>query len=341
MRLMADFIIDSDMCLPTDAEPLVVNGPDGQILYLQNIETSPETIRTLAARLAYDCDDWEKAKKTADDGIVHYLNSLSFSTGRVFSVKELRLIIDWTPGLQMRDARGYAERPYWQRAEPSFEPEYASSTEYFLTVFTDRPTQTAARWYRRGISADGAEEQFRYLWFVVEIAAEYTKDRVKVPSACPHCQGPLYCQVCEIEPLHAKYPGQAIKSLFDHIVGRDADQIFRVLQKIRHTLMHGDPIDCIIGELPCDTSQAVNMLGNIARHAILSMLEKARPNDEPPELVLGLMDDITRRKLVGTAVIQLGLLPGADIDNPLPKDIPSFEFEIFQPAYDEGAQPPP
>jgi hypothetical protein len=335
---MADFIIDSDMCLPTDAEPLTVNGPDGQVLYLQNIEPAPHTSRTLAARLAFDCDDWGQAKKTADDIIVHYLNALSFGTGRVFSRKELRLIIDWAPGLQIRNARAYAEAPFYQRAEPSFEPEYAVSAEHFLSVFADRPTQTAARWYRRGISAEGPEEQFRYLWFVIEIAAEYTKDKVKVPSTCPKCQGALYCRICEVEPLHGKYPGQAIKTLIEQIVGANADEIFKVLQKIRHTLMHGDTIDSVIGELPCDTPQALNTLSGIARHAILSMLEQARPDEEPPELFLGLMDEITRRKLVGTAELQLGLLPGADIDNPLPKDIPSFEFDIFQPAYDEAAE---
>ncbi|GEM_PF-3376610 len=336
---MADFIIDSDMCLPADAGSLTVNGPNGQVLYLQNIEVAPHTRNTLSARLAYDCDDWDKAKEIADGAIVGYLNALSFSTGRVLSVKELRLIIDWAPGIQMRDARGYAEVPFWQRAEPSFEHKYASSAEHLLSVFTDGRTQTAAHWYRRGISAEGPEEQFRYLWFVIEIASEYTKDQVKVPSTCPKCQEALFCRSCKIEPHHRKYPGQAIQALFEHIAPDSGGEYFRVLQKIRHTLMHGDTIDSVIGELPCDKPQAINVLGSIARHAILSMLDKkAGTHNEPPEIVLGLVDDITRRKLVGTVELQLGLLPGADIDNPLPKDIPTFGFEISQPAYDEAAE---
>ena len=78
------------------------------------------------------------------------------------------------------------------------------------------------------------------------------------------------------------------------------------------------------------------MLGNIARHAILSMLERARPDAELPELLLGYVDDVTRRKVIGTAELHFGLKAGADIDNPQPKDLPSFEFDISQPAYDEA-----
>jgi hypothetical protein len=338
MRLLADYLIDSDLCLPQCAPEMTIEGPAGAYrLILENGGNSPGTGEgTLKGRLIFEHGDVDSSREVADEILVRILNSLSFSTGRQFSYKELKLIIDWSPGVKIRRGSVFSEVPYWQRAEPTLEPQFARTVEHFLHSHHTDTVQRALRWYRLGLSVQGVEDQFSYFWFTVEIASEHLKDNVKVPSACPHCSAPLYCEQCEKHPVHKKYPGQAIKALVCEALGTDGEEAFKALQKIRNALAHGDRINSVLHDIPFDQTTALNLVSHVARQGLLAMADMAADPVKPSDLLMGLLDDITRGKLVGTAALEAGLLPGADIFDPQPKDLPSFNVSITQPPFDES-----
>jgi hypothetical protein len=143
-----------------------------------------------------------------------------------------------------------------------------------LAMSSGEEQQAAMRWYRLAIQASIIEEQFSYFWFALEIASENLKGTEKVPSKCPRCQGPLFCEKCGDHPTHRRYPGEAIRQLIQRVHPEGADEIFNTLQTIRHTLMHGGRISSVISELPRDEQEAVNKLAFVTWQAISIMFSK-------------------------------------------------------------------
>lgn len=327
MKFLIEYLIDSTLRLPDDEPPQVIRWVDGTELTLSNGKDAQRTTDApLVGHLTFEAASLADAKAVADDLIAAALNALVFATASKFKVREARCLFDWTPGLSERDAHYYAEVPTDQRVNPEFTPEFTHSVQHWVRVQGGERQQRALRWYRRGVTAEGLEDQFTYFWFALEIASEFVKDREKVPSACPHCRGPLYCEPCGIHPVHAKYPGQAIRAAIQKYVQSDPDLVFNALQKIRHALMHGDRIASVIEDLPFDEISAVNWMEQIARMAVTSMFRGNDP-DPPDQITMGYRDNIARQSAVMCLHVRVGML-GADPRGPRPEDIPNIEITM-------------
>lgn len=329
MRCFADFVLDSDLCLEQGANPLVLSCPtDSFTLTLANADhdiSLPKSV--LSAHLIFEAPSFENTREIAFKKIAEAMNFLTFATNRKFSVVLLKRIIDWTPGIVDRQAIIFVETPEWDVAEPQLDEKFVNTAQCLLAMSSDSEQQEAMRWYRRAIQAEVLEEQFSYFWFALEIIAERLKGSEKVPSKCPHCNGPLYCEVCNKQPVHARYAGEAIKLLIERVHPKDSDEVFKTLQKIRHTLAHGGRISHVIGDLPCSEEQALNKLAFVTWNAISLMFNKPDPDPSAP-LDFGYVDNFARRKIVGSAHMVFGR--GGDPNNPDIKDFPKVDFSVRQ-----------
>jgi hypothetical protein len=241
MRVLADFLLDSDLCLVSGQSTLTLRDPDSDItLTLSNAEHDPATPNSvLSAQLVFDAPSFDYSLRSlAEKTISGYLNVLSFTTNRKFSVVFLKRIIDWTPGTIDRQAFIFVETPEWDEAEAGLDQRFVETAQRLLAMSISPQQRQAMRWYRRGIEANNVDAQFSYFWFALEIAAEQLKGSERVPSKCPKCGGPLYCEGCQDHPVHRRYPGEAINRLVERVHPQDAEEVFRTLQTIRHTLMH-------------------------------------------------------------------------------------------------------
>lgn len=327
MLVMADYVLDADLCLPDDAPPLVIGGPHlGWTLTLSNTTEDPAmSAGVLAARLEFEAPSLDAARDIAEECLSRALNAACYVTGHAFSYNALKQIVDWTPGREMRDLRIYYEAPLRETAEPALNDEFARTIEHYIFTQVGQRQQTALRWFRLGLQSSNTEDQFTYFWFALEITAEVLKDAIKVPSACPHCKGPLYCTACDKIPVHRKYTGQAIRSLVERYTSDSEIDVFSVLQKIRHTLLHGDRVSSVITELPCTEEQAVNALCHITQEAMASLFTETNPNPSG-RLVMARRSDVTRKNLVMTTEASVGMR--GDPDNPQYEDVPEIKVSM-------------
>lgn len=343
MRLLADFVVESDLCLPNDAAPVEVHDrTQNWVLTLSNIEPAPDaTSATLAARLAFDhTETTDTARDCANAKIAGALNALVFATNRKFAVRELRRILDMTPGKIERDTLIFHTSPIGDCMEPALTTEFADSASRFLAMHSSNGAQSVAmRWYRLGISENNFEQQFNYFWFALETVSQALKTTEKRHSQCPHCRGRLYCEACKTYPMHRPYPGEAIRDVVQRVQPDDGVEVFETLQKVRHTLMHGDRVQSIASELPCTPQQVVDTLAHVTWSAIGLMFDKPDPATEK-DMVLGYPETVVRGNMIATVHMVTTLLPGADPNNPRLEDFaePKFTMEyVERPPDDDGS----
>lgn len=331
MRLLADYIIESDLCLPKNCAPIdVEDRANNWALTLSNIEEMPgDKSSKLAARLIFDhAEELGTAKARAGEKMSAALSALVYATNRKFAAVELRRILDLTPGKVERDALFFHTSPLGDCMEPALTSEFANSASRFLAMQSaDGALATAMRWFRLGIGEANFEQQFNYFWFALETVAQALKTTEKRHSQCPHCQGKLYCENCKTYPMHRPYPGEAIRDIVRRAHPDDADVVFKTLQKLRHTLMHGERLESIAHELPCTPQQAVDKLARVTWSAIGMMFDLPDPAAET-DLVLGAPDTVVRGNMIASVHMITTLLPGADIDHPRLEDFPVPEFTM-------------
>jgi hypothetical protein len=142
--------------------------------------------------------------------------------------------------------------------------------------------------------------------------------------------------------MHRPYPGEAIRDIVQRVHPNDADEVFETLQKLRHTLMHGDRVQSIAAELPCTPQQVVDKLAGVTWSAIGLMFNKPDPAVEK-DLVLGAPDTVVRGSMIASVHMITTLLPGADVDHPRLEDFPepafTMEYVARQPDDDGSSQP--
>jgi hypothetical protein len=343
-RLLADFILESDLCLPKESPPIDVHDrQQNWTLTLSNLESVPEaTSARLAGRLAFDhAEGMDTAREAANQKLASALNALVYATNRRFAVVELRKILDMTPGKVERDALFFHTSPVGDCMEPGLTSEFTESASRLLGMHSaDAAQATAMRWYRLGIGEGNFEQQFNYFWFALEIVAQALKTTEKRHSECPQCHGRLYCEACKTYPMHRPYPGEAIKGLIERVHPEHANEVFETLQKVRHTLMHGDRIESIAAALPCSPQQAVDKLARVTWSAIGVMFDQPDPK-EGKDFVLGGPDTVVRGSMIASVHMITTLLPGADVDHPQLEDFaqPEFTMEyIAREGEDESSQ---
>jgi hypothetical protein len=330
MKLLADFIVDSDLCLPEGTPPVEIHsGAEKWDLSLSNIKPGADAVTAqLAARLTFEhADGLIGARDAAREKLASAMNALAYATNRKFAAATLIKIVDWTPGKVERQALIFVEAPLDDRAEPGLTADFAGSANRFLAMQSSHAQASAMRWYRVAIGEGIQEAQFTYFWFALEIAAQALKATEKRYSKCPRCHSKLYCETCQVHPMHRPYPGEAIRQLVERVHPKNTEEVFETLQKIRHTLLHGERIESIAAELPCTSEQAVNRLAVVTWHAIRLMFDKKMDPEPDKTWVLGNPATVVRMTVVATANVLTGM-KGGDPANPRIEDFPNIEASV-------------
>lgn len=279
MRIIADFLLDSDLCLSAGEPPLVVDGPARRSsLTIQNSQEGQASSEgVLSAQLVFEAPSLEGARDIAEDELAIILNALTFATNQRISQGRFIRLVDWTPGLRKRDAFFYAEVKQGEHPAPDFDGALATSATRLVEMMSEPHLQGALRWYRLGIGAESIEEQFSYFWRAVEIISEMRKGTEKTHIGCPHCNSGLFCEKCGKHPERRKVSAEAIRQTISEVApkGADVEELYGTLSKIRNTLMHGRRIASIADTLPCTKDQAVTVLAKIAWRSMSLLWDQA------------------------------------------------------------------
>lgn len=153
-----------------------------------------------------------------------------------FNIVRKRFVMDWTPGVEHREQYAYGRDDHRDRPE-------AISAELLETVkeLQSSPNaitlDRALRWYSAGTRSALMEDQFQYLWFVLELIAEITNDRKVIADKCQRCRADLMCPTCEDVLTHRPFPKQQIETLLTRL--KVAPLMQKDLFDIRNGLMHG------------------------------------------------------------------------------------------------------
>ena len=302
MRVLANFEVESDISIVADATRLKIVHPTNRFtIFVQNI-VRPEysTPFLLSVQVIYDAPTVEDSKETGVDRLVQFLNILAFVTGASLHLHRIRQIVDCTPGLAMRTCLVWAESPAHDDPQPFVDVKIGETISRLVGLDLPVAVNRAMRWYRFGLRASQAEDQFQYFWFALEIIAEYTKSTEKVNDTCPKCGEALYCKTCDTYPTHRPYPKQAIRSLMRAVDPNLDEKTIADLDKARNALMHGSTMRDIEESVKRTSVQIVDTLGR----TVFGCLLRQVPNELLKDgLRMGSPSTYVKHKKAGVATI--------------------------------------
>ena len=330
VKYIADIAIESDLCLPEAAAPLVLELTDPPLrLELSNSTDERDKDAVLSAHMTFDAPDIGEARAIATREMERIINSLSFCTNFRFGPFRFRKIVDWTPGLAKREACFFREEPLTDTASPELEQIYVDSIARLLSMQTDEKIQRALRWYRLALRSTLLEEQFMYFWMSLEITAQMLKGDESVPSHCPTCRSKLYCESCQTHPEQTVSGNRAvrlvIRELFDETT---AVEVEKTLIKIRNTLAHGRRISSI-KNLPCTDEQALEKLRVIAWDTLYGASRQDLDPSPDDSLNVGAPETVVKKRVVAMAHVQIGLMTD-DLENPKITDVPDVQVSVHR-----------
>jgi hypothetical protein len=328
MRCIADFEVLSDFCIADDTKKLKLRHPTGHYeVHIKNgPKPQPPALPHLSVQVIFDSPDLSTAKGDSREHLFDALNMLAFVTNSRFEYHRLLKIIDWTPGITMREALIFTGFDPATDPEPMLNDALVDSAQKLLETESAPAMKRALRWFRLGLAGESPEETFQYFWFALEIVAEGQKSPAKVHDRCPKCQGNLYCESCKEYPTHRPYAKQAIRQLINEIIEEDADKIFGVLDKARNALMHGARLKDVEEALNVSSEHLVDILGRVAWRSLLRLLP---PNVElmNTELAMAEPTSYVRRRMTYSAHIITVVPTGADGEPDIERFPTKISFE--------------
>lgn len=167
---IADFWIESTLVLSTSQPELRLKLPDCEISF-QNARQSALPSEALSAQIVLHANSIADAEELANRRIREVLDVLSFTTSSPFKVSRPRFLMDWTPGLTIRQQYAYGHDNLADRW-PDLASEHLQTVADLESLNSIRELKTPLRWYGAGTRASIAEDQFQYFWLALELIAE-------------------------------------------------------------------------------------------------------------------------------------------------------------------------
>ena len=277
---------------------------DVEIVLIEKlIDLNKEDI-LLSAYVIFNSESMETANDSGDAIISEFIDVLTFVTSMNFRIVKRLRVIDWTPGVKERDYWQITQFPGDERPYKVLTKDVIDTVQVFLLKELPPPIRKSIKWFSTGISSKLMDEKFQCFWFVVEILAQLVKPTDKVHDKCPICHEPLYCNTCNDHPKHRPYPKQAISYLFSKVISGDNGEAFRICDKARNCLLHGDEIETVEQELGRDFSEIVDIVGRAAWYAIWNMMKRLLEGTGPHEN-LRLFQTSTFPEIVGYSYAQM------------------------------------
>jgi hypothetical protein len=317
-KWLADYRIESRLMLPPDAPPIKLQIGEAEVT-ISNSSQNDSPNESLAAQILILADDIASAEELALTKIREFLHLLSFTTGSGFRISRTRFIMDWTPGVAIREQYAYGHDDEIERW-PDLDEKYFSTIREIERTPHAHKLRTALRWYSAATRGAVPEDQFQYFWFVLELLAEFTKGKELVADKCQVCHGDLYCPNCAAVSQHRPFQKQAIEALLSRV--NVAPERQSDLFKIRNGIMHGDTREEIEADLQRQTpefeiAQAVDFIGRTAFVALFNSFGVEQ--SQTANMVFGGPDSFVSRRITMKAHMMMGM--HGDPDNPLLENV--------------------
>lgn len=336
-RFLGNWEVESDMVLQNGKPFLRYDHPAAAYtVFLRNIrEDRADDLTFISMQLVFDAPALTEAKSVGEKHAKEFLDYLAFITNLKVRLRTLLQIYGWEQGSGMRDgliwtrAHSHDEAPYDALTDPILK------TVGLLQAYEAPPkVRRALKWFSNGIAASAPDDQFAYFWFVIELVAQLIKEPAPVPDKCPTCKSPLFCEKCDMSPLHRPYPKQAIEQLFSRYVAKEPKVIYERYNAARNMLMHGEETASIERELGIKFPDLVDELGKLAWWALVNQFTPALREGRPEFLQT---NRYVRMNVSGMAHIQTAFVP--NFENPDPANFPGITFTLNRSAR-EGSQSP-
>ena len=325
-KWIADFEVNSHLAVSSDDKKLIFQHPEGIYdVHIKNSSTkTSDDFPLLSVQVIFECENIKETKNIAKQYLGVFLDGLTFVTNQKFTIHELLRIVDWTPGLAMRECYQFKRFKEIDSPMPFLEDTYLDTLSILLKGDISQSLRRVLKWFSKGISSTSLDDQFQYFWFVIELLAEAIKPTDKIADKCPKCQEPLFCNNCQNTPTHRPYPKQAIQHLIQKYVTGDSEILFKKLSKVRNAIMHGDEIKKIEKDLSLSLEDVVNTIGRVSWTAILNSFI---PLKETADLHFIEVNKYVHHQLVTFLHMKMGC---PDKDNPQIEKMPMVEISMVK-----------
>ncbi|MBR1269688.1 hypothetical protein JQ629_19440 [Bradyrhizobium sp. AUGA SZCCT0222] len=317
-KWLADYRIESKLTFLPDTPPIKIQIGESEITISNSSQDDPPN-ESLAAQILVLADDISSAEALALTKMREFLHLLSFTTAFGFRISRKRFIMDWSPGVVVREQYAYGHDDEVERW-PDLKEEYFSTVQEIERSPHVNSLRTALRWYASATHAAVPEDQFQYFWFVLELLAEITKEKQLVADKCQACHSDLYCPKCESVSQHRPFAKQAIEALLTRL--NVAPERQRDLFRIRNGIMHGDTREKIEADLQRQTPEfeialAVDFIGQTAFLAIFNSFGVKQ--SQMANIVFGSPDSYVSRRITMKAHMMVGM--HGDPEKPLLENV--------------------
>lgn len=323
-RWIAIAEIETELVLPDGAPPICYDDPRGEFrVRIANLAVRPlADTPLLELHIEFDAPDLAAAAEGARAKIRDFVRLMSFTTQTPFRLRQVNRIVDWSPGLSIREQMIYhVDRT--ALPHPALLPDFVTTIGTLTANPMAPEVRVALRWFANGLGARLMEEQFQYFFFAIEVLAEYHKPTERVPDKCPRCSTALFCSSCDETPTHRPYAKQAIESLVSKLINGWPDA-FQVLNLVRNRMMHGKSREEIQCELVLPLDEVVDRAGRVAWTAILNSIVLP-----PGEHRLDLAEVSTFVQRTVTVGIHASMgMKGGDPNNPTVDQLGSLEISV-------------
>lgn len=276
-RWIADFEVEGHVCVRDKTAKLrYVHSEPPYEVHIRNLKTEPGADPPLlSVQVISDAGSASDAAENSRTHLKVFLDTLAFVTNAKYSIRRLLQVADWSPGLKERDCVQYQRFPGHDLPIPGLNQSILDTVAALHVTPLDPRLRRALKWFALGVSDVYLDDQFQHFWFVLEIAAEVTKNSERVPDRCQRCKAPLLCPTCNETPTHRPFPKQAIRQLIERTVPNDADKTFEIFLNVRNALLHGEEVTDIEAAIEYSMDKVVNIAGHVAWKGLLNALAPA------------------------------------------------------------------
>ena len=162
-KWIADYEIESHLSIVEDDLKLKYKHPsDLYEIHIKNLDVKPPIERPLLSlQIILECDDIEDVPDVSREYLKLFFYILTLLTSSKFSIHRLIRIVDWSPGLEMRDCHQFFESPDPNLPMPLLDDKILDSVNTLMRNDITNDLKRALRWFLRGVGAQYIDEQFQ------------------------------------------------------------------------------------------------------------------------------------------------------------------------------------
>jgi hypothetical protein len=228
-----EFNVTGDLVLPTTIDQLEFSGSDGFRFTIKNVQ--PDSDGHAPALLIFVvgfADSLDTAHLQLREALAAQLDLLSFATHSRFKIASPIKLVEWEEWQETRYIDWFHETDSRYPPDPELAAEYLESITVLDQMNPPAFLRKALRYFRYGLIDPDSEDQFTRFWLALEIMAENTKSKQKVPITCPACNTALKCDVCGVEPTRVPMAKQALKIPLENLRHRKYPNSFLRLEMV-------------------------------------------------------------------------------------------------------------